>query len=75
MRLTLVSHDLCPYVRRAAIVLLEKETSFESRWFDLPAKSDWFVRWVPPRESLQGTLPRGCDARRMSASATGSHQQ
>lgn len=42
MRLTLVSHPLCPYVQRAAIVLLEKEISFERRWVDLAAKPDWF---------------------------------
>lgn len=42
MRLTLVSHHLCPYVQRAAIVLLEKEIPFERRWIDLAAKPDWF---------------------------------
>lgn len=42
MRLTLVSHHLCPYVQRVAIVLLEKEIPFERRWVDLAAKPDWF---------------------------------
>jgi glutathione S-transferase len=40
--LTLVSHALCPYVQRAAIVLLEKQVPFERRWVDLANKPDWF---------------------------------
>ena len=40
--LTLVSHALCPYVQRAAIVLAEKSVAFERRWVDLAAKPDWF---------------------------------
>ena len=40
--LTLVSHALCPYVQRAAIVLAEKGAAFECRWVDLAAKPDWF---------------------------------
>lgn len=42
MELTLVSHPLCPYVQRAAIVLAEKGASFSRRWVDLSAKPDWF---------------------------------
>jgi glutathione S-transferase len=45
--LVLVSHALCPYVQRAAIVLLEKGASFERRWVDLSAKPDWFLRASP----------------------------
>lgn len=41
-RLTLVSHDLCPYVQRAAIALLEKGVPFERVTIDLSAKPDWF---------------------------------
>ena len=41
-RLTLVSHKLCPYVQRAAIVLHEKHVAFERRWVDLANKPDWF---------------------------------
>lgn len=41
-RLTLVSHALCPYVQRAAIVLAEKGASFERREVDLANKPDWF---------------------------------
>ena len=42
MDLTLVSHALCPYVQRAAIVLHEKGARFERRWVDLAAKPGWF---------------------------------
>jgi glutathione S-transferase len=45
--LTLVSHTLCPYVQRAAIVLAEKGVPFERRWVDLAHKPDWF-RAVSP---------------------------
>ncbi len=45
--LTLVSHALCPYVQRAAIVLDEKHVPFTRRDVDLANKSDWF-RAVSP---------------------------
>ncbi|MBQ0944523.1 glutathione S-transferase family protein [Ideonella sp. 4Y16] len=45
--LTLVSHALCPYVQRAAIVLAEKEVPFERRDIDLARKPDWFLRVSP----------------------------
>ena len=41
-RLILVSHPLCPYVQRAAIVLAEKGVLFERRDVDLAQKPDWF---------------------------------
>ena len=47
MRLTLVSHDLCPYVQRAAIALLEKGIRFERIVIDLSAKPDWFLAISP----------------------------
>lgn len=47
MNLTLVSHHLCPYVQRAAIVLHEKGIPFERRWVDLAAKPDWFEAVSP----------------------------
>jgi glutathione S-transferase len=47
MQLTLVSHTLCPYVQRAAIVLAEKNVAFERRWVDLAAKPDWFLAISP----------------------------
>lgn len=45
--LVLVSHALCPYVQRAAIVLAEKNLPFERRDIDLADKPDWF-RTVSP---------------------------
>ncbi|NDP46828.1 MAG: glutathione S-transferase family protein [Sulfuriferula multivorans] len=41
-RLVLVSHALCPYVQRAAIVLAEKGVAFERRDIDLAHKPEWF---------------------------------
>ena len=38
----LVSHELCPYVQRAAIALAEKGVAFERADIDLAAKPDWF---------------------------------
>ncbi len=45
--LLLVSHPLCPYVQRVAIVLQEKGLPFERRDIDLAAKPDWFLRLSP----------------------------
>jgi glutathione S-transferase len=45
--LTLVSHVLCPYVQRAAIVLHEKGVPFARRDIDLAAKPDWFLAVSP----------------------------
>ncbi len=45
--LVLVSHALCPYVQRAAIVLAEKGLPFERRDVDLSAKPDWFLAVSP----------------------------
>ena len=47
MQLTLVSHPLCPYVQRAAIVLQEKGVVFEQRHVDLANKPDWFLAVSP----------------------------
>jgi glutathione S-transferase len=58
--LTLVSHALCPYVQRAAIVLLEKGVPFERRWVDLAAKPDWFTALSPLGKTpvlLAGDVP------------------
>lgn len=46
-QLTLVSHPLCPYVQRAAIVLREKGVPFVRRDIDLANKPDWFLRISP----------------------------
>ncbi len=45
--LTLVSHALCPYVQRAAIVLKEKNVAFERVDVDLANKPAWFLRLSP----------------------------
>lgn len=45
--LTLISHPLCPYVQRAAIVLAEKSVAFERRYVDLANKPDWFLQISP----------------------------
>lgn len=47
MQLTLISHTLCPYVQRAAIVLAEKSIAFDRRWVDLAAKPSWFLAISP----------------------------
>lgn len=46
-KLTLISHHLCPYVQRAAIVLAEKGVPFTRRYVDLAAKPDWFLAISP----------------------------
>ena len=45
--LTLISHPLCPYVQRAAIVLTEKGIAFERVDIDLGHKPDWFLQVSP----------------------------
>lgn len=45
--LALVSHALCPYVQRAAIVLTEKGLPFERRDIDLADKPEWFLKISP----------------------------
>ena len=45
--LTLVSHRLCPYVQRAAIVLKEKNVAFQRLDVELANKPDWFQRLSP----------------------------
>lgn len=46
-KLTLISHALCPYVQRAAIVLAEKGAVFERVDVDLANKPDWFLNLSP----------------------------
>jgi len=43
----LISHKLCPYVQRAAIVLAEKNIPFERIYIDLDNKPDWFLQISP----------------------------
>lgn len=45
--LTLISHPLCPFVQRSAIVLLEKNVPFERVNVDLSAKPEWFLALSP----------------------------
>ena len=47
MKLTLISHALCPYVQRAVITLTEKRVAFERKDIDLNAKPDWFLALSP----------------------------
>lgn len=46
-RLRLISHKLCPYVQRAAIVAAEKHIDFERVDIDLASKPDWFLAISP----------------------------
>ena len=58
--LTLVSHVLCPYVQRAAIVLAEKRAPFTRRDVDLAHKPDWFLAVSPLGKTpvlLVGEMP------------------
>lgn len=45
--LTLISHPLCPFVQRAAIVLLEKQVPFHRINVDLGDKPAWFLAISP----------------------------
>ncbi|WP_298813868.1 glutathione S-transferase family protein [uncultured Roseibium sp.] len=44
---TLISHTLCPYVQRAAIVLSEKSAPFDRIYIDLADKPEWFQKASP----------------------------
>jgi glutathione S-transferase len=46
-QLTLISHVLCPFVQRAAIILHEKGAAFDRVDIDLSAKPDWFLAISP----------------------------
>lgn len=47
MKLTLVSHHLCPYVQRAVIALEEKGVPYERIDIDLAHKPQWFLDVSP----------------------------
>jgi glutathione S-transferase len=47
MKLELISHLLCPFVHRAAIMLREKGVAFDRRNVDLKNKPDWFLALSP----------------------------
>jgi glutathione S-transferase len=44
---TLISHKLCPYVQRVAIVLMEKGCEYELINIDLANKPEWFLNLSP----------------------------
>jgi glutathione S-transferase len=46
-KLTLISHDLCPYVQRAVIALTEKGVAFDRIYVDLANKPDWLLAISP----------------------------
>lgn len=46
-RLKLISHDLCPYVQRALIVLAHKGVAHQREYIRLAQKPDWFLRLSP----------------------------
>lgn len=58
MKLVLVSHNLCPYVHRAAVMIHEKGVAFERRYVDLRAKPDWFLE-ISPRGKVPVLLADG----------------
>ena len=47
MKIELISHLLCPFVHRAAIMLHEKGVAFDRRNVDLQNKPDWFLAISP----------------------------
>jgi glutathione S-transferase len=46
-RLKLISFDICPYVERARIALLEKDLPHEVEFIDLANKPAWFLEISP----------------------------
>ena len=43
----LISFNLCPFVQRSVITLLEKDIPFETTYIDLANKPDWFLEISP----------------------------
>ncbi len=60
-RLTLISHPLCPFVQRVAIVLREKRVPFAQIHIDLSNKPDWFLALSPAGKVPLLKLERGTD--------------
>jgi glutathione S-transferase len=58
MKLELISHALCPFVHRAAIMLREKGVPFDRRIVDLKDKPDWFLA-ISPRGKVPVLLADG----------------
>lgn len=61
-RFKIVSYNLCPYVQRAIIVLLEKDVAHEREYIDLANKPAWFLKMSPTgkvpvvEDRMAGTL-------------------
>lgn len=55
----LISFNLCPFVQRSVITLLEKDVPFQLDYIDLRNKPDWFLKISPlgkvPVLQTQGT--------------------
>ena len=47
MNIELISFDLCPFVQRSVITLLEKDIPFKRTNIDLANKPDWFLQISP----------------------------
>ena len=47
MNIELISFDLCPFVQRSVITLLEKDIPFKRSNIDLANKPDWFLQISP----------------------------
>ncbi|MBI1363113.1 MAG: glutathione S-transferase family protein [Proteobacteria bacterium] len=43
----LISFDVCPFVQRSVITLLEKKVDFDIDYIDLANKPDWFLKLSP----------------------------
>ena len=43
----LISFDICPFVQRSVITLLEKGVDFDVTYIDLANKPDWFLKISP----------------------------
>jgi len=46
-KLELISFNLCPFVQRSVITLLEKKVPFDITYIDLTNKPDWFLKISP----------------------------
>ena len=46
-RVKLISFDLCPFVQRSIIVLIEKNIDFDIEYIDLENRPDWFLKISP----------------------------
>lgn len=47
MKPVLISFDLCPFVQRSVITLLEKKVDFDIRYIDLQSPPQWFLDISP----------------------------